>query len=215
MFGGHFETPILEEFIRLWINLFARSPHTRLPWKKLTGKAVASYSDTRWWSRWEVYNQVLLQFGDVLLFLQTHPEFSPVTTRELLQLFTNAQRLASLQIELATVVDCGESFMKATYNLKGNGPVIYKYYEILDALTEGIHTAHFPNLQAVARKLSAAQSTPGGSAAMLQQMIAYGKSRVQPGLDYFIWVFQQELSGSVCAFKAAQIFFPSKVRSRN
>lgn len=73
--GGHFETPILEEFIRLWISLFAHSPCTRLAWRELTGKAMASYSDTQWRSRWKVRSQVLSQLGDVLPFLQLHPEF--------------------------------------------------------------------------------------------------------------------------------------------
>ena len=45
--GECFETPTLEEFIRLWISLFARSPRMQLAWKELTGKAMAFYSDTR------------------------------------------------------------------------------------------------------------------------------------------------------------------------
>ena len=28
---------------------------------------MASYSETRWWSRWEVFHQVVQQFGDVLI----------------------------------------------------------------------------------------------------------------------------------------------------
>ena len=35
-------------------------------WKDLTGRAPKSYSETRWWSRWEVYQQLMVQFGDVL-----------------------------------------------------------------------------------------------------------------------------------------------------
>ena len=73
--GEHFKAPTLEEFIRLWISLFAHSPRTRLAWKELTGRAMSTYSEIRWWSRWEVCNQVLWQFGDVLPFLQPHPEF--------------------------------------------------------------------------------------------------------------------------------------------
>ena len=57
--GGHFQTPTLEEFMKLWINLFSRSPRTRLLRKELTGRAMASYSDTRGWSRREVCKQVL------------------------------------------------------------------------------------------------------------------------------------------------------------
>ena len=60
--GEHFKAPTLEEFIRLWISLFAHSPRTQLAWKELTVRAMCTYSGTRWWSRWEVCNQVLWQF---------------------------------------------------------------------------------------------------------------------------------------------------------
>ena len=60
--------------------------------------------------------------------------------------------MANLQIELAAVVDCGQSFVKATYNLKGDGAVVFNCYEILDVLSKGVQTAHFPNLHAVAQK---------------------------------------------------------------
>ena len=83
---------------------------------------------------------------------------------KIIQLLTDAQRLANLQIELAAVVDCGESFVKATYNVKGDGAVVFNCYKILDVLSKGVQTAHFPNLYAVARKLSTTQPTPGGSA---------------------------------------------------
>lgn len=67
--GEHFNVPHLEESTRLWISLFSHSLQTRLEWKNETGKAMATYSETRWWSRWEVYHQVLVQFGDVTPFL--------------------------------------------------------------------------------------------------------------------------------------------------
>ena len=77
--GEHFNVPHLEEFTRLWISLFSHSPRTRLEWKNETGKSMASYSETRWWSRWEVYHQILLQFGDVTPFLERHNEIASST----------------------------------------------------------------------------------------------------------------------------------------
>ena len=76
---------------------------------------MASYSDTRWWSRWEVCSQVLCQFGDVLPFIQNNTNFSPATTAKLMQLLGNTQKYTYLQLELA---DCGERFVKATYELE-------------------------------------------------------------------------------------------------
>ena len=68
-----------------------------------------------------MYNQVLLQFGDVLPFIRSHPELSPATTRKLQTLLADAQKNALLCIELAAVVDCGEKFVKATYALEEDG----------------------------------------------------------------------------------------------
>ena len=57
--GEHFSTPVLDEFIHSWISLFSHSAKARIRWNETTGVSVCSYSDTRWWSRWEVINQVL------------------------------------------------------------------------------------------------------------------------------------------------------------
>ena len=139
--GEHFKAPTLEEFIRLWISLFAHSPRTRLAWKELTGRAMSTYSEIRWWSRWEVCNQVLWQFGDVLPFLQPHPEFFSNHNSKACTTLTDPQKVAYLQMELAAVVNCGENFVKATYKLESDGPVVFKCYEIISTLTASIHTA--------------------------------------------------------------------------
>lgn len=56
--GDHFDTPVLEQFGQHWIRLFATSCKAKLLWKEMTGEAARSFSETRWWSRWEVYHQV-------------------------------------------------------------------------------------------------------------------------------------------------------------
>ena len=74
--GQHFKTPIISEFSTSSIMLFSHSPEAKLLWKEQTGKAMISYSATRWWSRWEVLHQLLLQFSDVELFLQNNAGYS-------------------------------------------------------------------------------------------------------------------------------------------
>ncbi len=61
--GENFSTPILDKFVSGWINIFSRSPKTKLAWKTQTGLPVPSYSSTRWWSKWEVIKQILNAFG--------------------------------------------------------------------------------------------------------------------------------------------------------
>ena len=68
--GEHMHTPILDKFITVWINLFSRSPNTKLAWKKKTGLPVPTYSVTRWWLKWEVMRHLHDAFGDVPLFIE-------------------------------------------------------------------------------------------------------------------------------------------------
>ena len=93
--GEKFHTPNLDGFIRLWVSLFSHSPRAKLFWKNRTGKAVISYSPTRWWSKWEVMSQVMAFFGDVAPFLETNPEMSPTTNKKLLEMLKNPTKSCS------------------------------------------------------------------------------------------------------------------------
>ena len=77
--GEHFDTPNLSEFTSSWISLFSHSSKTKLLKKTLTDKAMAGYSSTRWWSRWEVQKQLLEYFGDVEGFLRTNTDLGSAT----------------------------------------------------------------------------------------------------------------------------------------
>ena len=48
-------------------------------WKEHIGVSVRFYSATRWWSQWEVLNQLITHFGDVELFLSFHNDIAPAT----------------------------------------------------------------------------------------------------------------------------------------
>ena len=109
--GDRFCTPNLSEVVTAWISLFAHSPKTRLMWREQTGRPMASFSATRWWSRWEVMEQLLVQFGDVLPFSQNEENGSPTTRAKLLARVTDAQKKG--EIELAACIDWGRSFIKA------------------------------------------------------------------------------------------------------
>lgn len=111
--GERFVTPVLEEFSKSWIGMFAHSPRARLLWREKTGRSMATFSETRWWSRWEIYKQILLYFGDILPFLQEN-DLSPSYRKKALAIFEDNQKNVLLQIELAVVVDAGEPFVKAT-----------------------------------------------------------------------------------------------------
>ena len=82
--GEHFETPTLSEFGTAWLMLFSYSNKAKLLWKEQTGKSMASYSVTRWWSKWEIFHQLLAQFGDVLPYLTTNTDPGPNSRCKLL-----------------------------------------------------------------------------------------------------------------------------------
>ena len=63
--GEYFNIPILSEFTSAWIMMFSHSPKVRLLWKEQTGRAMGSYSATRWWSRWEIMKQLMVQYPEI------------------------------------------------------------------------------------------------------------------------------------------------------
>ena len=121
--GEKFRTSVLSSFVMLWISLFSHSPKCRLVWKTQTGKAMKSYSKTRWWSRSEVMDQILQQFGDIENFLRDDGVTS-VTSSKLLEILCDVTKKSILMLELATVIDLGIHFVKATYDLEGDGPLL-------------------------------------------------------------------------------------------
>ena len=56
---------------------------------ELTGSKPNSYSETRWWSRWEVYKQLMEQFGDVQRFINdmVRENVAPQISRQLVAWF--------------------------------------------------------------------------------------------------------------------------------
>ena len=110
-------------------------------------------------------------------------------------------------MEAAVVVDVGRSFVQATctYNLEGDGPLVLTCYEMVSALTTSVNQVHqYPNAQAVARSLSS-------STLIQQQFLWYALDCVQPGLQYFIDQKGSSMEGPLACFKAARLFFPTKV----
>ena len=152
---------------------------------------------------------VMLYFGDIKPFLLENDDIGPATRPKLLSFFSdsNLQKQALLQLQIAATVDWGEPFVKACYFLEGDGPLALECYEAIEKVSAAIRTAHTPNVQAIAQRLSGAlQSDPRH-----QQLVAYAKSCAQPGLDYFEMQVGSSLKASLAAFKGARMFSPQKI----
>ena len=68
-----------------------------------------------------------------------------------------------------------------------------------------IHTANYPNLNAVAKSLSPT------NVSQQQQWIQYGMECLQPGIKYFKDQFGDDNKFPVSIFKAARYFNPTKI----
>ena len=117
--GKKFHAFVLEEFISAWISLFSHSPKSKAIWQQQTGKLMKSYSTTRWWSRWEVMDQLMVQFGDVDVFLQREDVGSPATVAKLRNILSDPTKKDLLRVKLASTIDLGKPFVTATYKLHG------------------------------------------------------------------------------------------------
>ena len=199
--GEHFKIPVLNEFITTWISMFSHSPKARLCWRELTGCAMKSYSATRWWSKWEVMQQVMIQFGDVELFLTRYCDVAPTTNVKLQGFFQDQLKKVHLHLELASIIDWGENFVKATYILEGDGPLCLKCYEMIDMIHAAIASAHCPNVEAVAKKLTIETRLRES------QMLQYA---IQPGLNYFKSQMEGPLKDTL---SAARLFSPQKAHT--
>ena len=85
LIGDKFKLPHLSLFFTLWISYFSHSSKLKALWKDPTGHSIATYSQTRWWSRCEVMNQAFMMFGDIEPFLRENEDVSPATRAKLLE----------------------------------------------------------------------------------------------------------------------------------
>ena len=153
----------------------------------------------------EVIKQVLEMYGDVEVFLRTNTDLAPATRMKLLVIFDDVQKKACLRVEVAATVDGGLPFVKATYNLEGDGPLALQCYEIMETVSAAVRLAHYPNVDAVSSDIAA------GNLQIQQRMIAHAKMCIQPGIDYYTSHLAGCLHNSMMAFKAARLFSPQKV----
>lgn len=206
--GERLRTPQLDSFFKAWVSLFSHSPKARLLWRSQTGLSPPSYSPTRWWSRFEVIQQIHDAFGDVSTFV-SNQELPAVTTTKMTNILNNAANSRKLKIELALTVDAMLPFVKATYYLEGDGPLSLTAYECVRSLYAHISVRDFPNVKATARHLAAGNSTHE------QQLLTYALGCVDPAFEYFTTKFDNDLQTAMQAFKVMRFFSPTKIIELN
>ena len=205
--GSKFDTPCLSSFMVWWVSLFSHSPKAMLLWKERTGQSYQGYSPTRWWSKWEVMKQLMDLFGDVEPFLQ-EVTVSPATVEKLLSILRNANEKKLLQVELAATIDAGLPFVKCTYNLEGDGPLVLSCYDTISALNMAARQAHYPNLDAIAGRIAT-------NAHEKSDLVQHATRCVQPGIAYYFQQVSTNMKPALEAFKAARLFSPFRLNEIN
>ena len=109
---------------------------------------------------------------------------------KLLAFLDDPNKKVRLELELATLVDAASPFVQATYKLEGDGPLIFKCYDVMSSLSAAVHVAHYPNVSNIMQ-------------AMNQQFEAYSQQCMQPAYDYYNRHLNRCLKESLEAFKAA------------
>lgn len=79
-------------------------------------------------------------------FLEENYDAAPAGRQKILDILQDPLKTSKLQLVLAAVIDAGEPFIKATYNLEGDGALVFNCNDVHASLEAGVLTAHFPNL---------------------------------------------------------------------
>ena len=122
---------------------------------------------------------------------------APQILRQLVDFFSHLNKVISLKLELAALVDVGKVFVKATYILEGDGPLVLSCFETLQAVSNACQNVHLPNVHAVA--VAIVNQDPTQNVGALEQE---AKS-VQPAIEWFLRKFNVDLHNTLSAFKAA------------
>lgn len=91
-------------------------------------------------------------FGDVHSFLQDRN--LPPSRLKLLQVLDDLPQCRKLQMVFVVIIDAGEPFVKATYHNIGDGSIVFTVYEEISKLRATSLNEHYPNVLAIAYKLS-------------------------------------------------------------
>ena len=123
-----------------------------------------------------------MQLDDVRWFIHqaAAENIAPQIVTQIQDILSDEQGWINLQLELAAVVDIGELFVKATYYLEGDGPLVFSCYERLQTVAEACRAPHFPNVRAVSSAIVTENRME--QAAALEQR---AKTTVNPTIQWF------------------------------
>eukprot|EP00733_Pompholyxophrys_punicea_P000956 Pompholyxophrys_punicea_v1_NODE_386_length_2080_cov_2.678519.p3 type:complete len:127 gc:universal NODE_386_length_2080_cov_2.678519:994-614(-) len=123
--------------MNLWNSIFSHSLKAKKVWSTKAGETKKSHSATRWWSFWEVAEQLCRHWTHMLDFLNEEnlDEKFPPELKKKAQNFLRANE-SEIALELAIFIDIGEILVKCTYLLEGDYCLVFHAYDILAEANE-------------------------------------------------------------------------------
>lgn len=118
--GEHIAFSNVTTFMAAWLQV-AQSPRARDIWRYHATESMKTYSNTRWWSKCEVQNDIFARFSCLEPFVKdlqdTH---TCVASIPILRSFINDENKFWLQLCLAACKDISTPLISATYSLEGD-----------------------------------------------------------------------------------------------
>ena len=154
--GKHLNLPVIDEFMTGWLQLVMQPGAAKSRWKGIIGTEVASYSKVRWWSRFEIMEEIATNFGEIPDFIRSleDDDIGDATTLKMATIL--ASQRDELELELAAVMCC-KRLRDATYRLEGDQLELLLTYQTIEALrnfgaTLGKDASDLPSVASLLRK---------------------------------------------------------------
>jgi hypothetical protein len=125
---------ILDRFWKLLQTAFSQSDNAKALWKNTTDKTWEEYSDTRWFSKYDVMKLVATYFPDMktVLTQMLEGKVSKQSTPSLLKMLTDDFTRFYLEIELSAIIE-NLSFLRLfCYTLEGDGDLVFQAGKLVD-----------------------------------------------------------------------------------
>lgn len=126
---------LLTLYWKLMQKIFAQSQAAQNIWLETTGMAWPTYSETRWFSKYDVLQKISTAWGDMLTVMRqvVEDKIAPANSSKLLAILLDKPRSLMLQIELAAYVEGLQELRDLCYYLEAeNTDIPFKCGDEID-----------------------------------------------------------------------------------
>jgi hypothetical protein len=117
-------------------------------WQQTTGAAWKTYADNRWFSRYDVMEELSKKFPDLerVLDILMANNYSPTNAGKLAMLISRHETCWYVKIELSAYVECLYQFRNFCYAMEGDGDLIFSCGNRIDQLFDSYDNDSLPSM---------------------------------------------------------------------